>query len=176
MRKNGLRRTGILRPKLPYAARKHRCIEQICYKTTPYRKLMSKYWAIKWRAEPDEQGERLSSRRFETFLRQRPGLKSFEAYGFRRVPESFDKVRRGHIIFCYQVDDGRYVAACEVKKKKRNAPGGLCLILIPKEVRLAPQEVTRFELPRPTSSLQKLGRSKAEKLCHAFELDFAWPA
>ena len=125
---------------------------------------MSKYWEIKWNGKPNKRGERLSTRRFETFLR-RPDLpKYFEAYGFNKTYRSlFEKVRKGHYVFCHQTDDAKFVAVCKVHRRTKNAPGGCCLVLFPIEIR-------DVEIGGPKAALRETDDLKAKRLCDAFGL------
>lgn len=103
-------------------------------------------------------GQRRSSRVFKTFL-DSPDL--FETYGYSSKGDvrRFAKVRKGDQVFCYQIDEGAYVAKCEVKAKESKAPGGRCLVLA--KVRC----LRLVETFKRRGTLHELSESDAKALC-----------
>jgi len=123
---------------------------------TRQRKATMRYWIIKWNAVV--KGQRRSSRVFKTFL-DSPDL--FETYGYNSKGDvhRFAKVRKGDQVFCYQIDEGTYVAKCKVKAKESTAPGGRCLVLA---------KVRRLRLVEPfkrLGTLHELSENNARALC-----------
>jgi len=71
----------------------------------------------------------------------------------------FAKSQKGDQVFCYQIDEGRYVALCEVKVKESKAPGGRCLVLA--NVRL----LHLVEVFGPKGTIHPLLEEEARALC-----------
>ena len=117
---------------------------------------MTNYWVIRWNAKV--KGQKRSSRIFQTFL-DRSEL--FETYGYNSKGDvsRFAKVKKGDQVFCYQIDEGAYVALCEVKVKESKAPGGRCLVLA--NVRL----LHLVEVFGPKGTIHPLHEEEARALC-----------
>jgi hypothetical protein len=128
---------------------------------------MPNYWVISWNANREE-GEKLSTRIFNTFLdKENP----FETYGYsysNSTIELFNEVKKGDVIFCYQTDEGKYVGLCQVEKKTSEAPGGRCLVLAKVK---APQPDGHG--PKQKGWFHRLNEDKAKSLC--IDLGLPWP-
>lgn len=88
-------------------------------------------WIIKWDASQSR-----SSRNFQTFFGAKltTEFEPFEAYGFNNKNGAayrwYRKVKINDHVFCYQVNEDKYVAKCIVREKDTKAPGGRALVLV----------------------------------------------
>lgn len=132
---------------------------------------MTKYWSIRWNAKKDEKGKILSTRIFKTFLERPEPFHRFETYGYGgKYIKRFKKVKKGHMVFCYQVDDngGRYVGLCKVEGKSSGAPGGRCVVLA--RVNDQPMQLVESD---PKVTIKEMDEERAKTLCENCGL--LWP-
>ena len=120
---------------------------------------------------------------FKTFL-ERP--EPFETYGYNSLTNirKFAKVNKGDQVFCYQIDEQKFLGPCEVNKIESNAPGGLCLVLakVPPlklvenkdlEAGLDPKLVKKL---KKKGTIHKLHKDDAKKLLELFvHRGLEWP-
>lgn len=121
------------------------------------------YWRIRWNA--GEPGARRANRSFETF----PVGVPFETFGYNATPGLFAEVEDRDIVFCYQTDEGRYTAVCEVVQvEPNNDIGGRCLVL--RKLNLL---VNLQQRCAQMTALGRLSEQEAQALCEAGGLH--WP-